>query len=466
MKKLFTLFLVIVFINTSAYAIATFIDKSINLNLEVDQSKTYFPTTAAGIDSYRPSDITIQVQTSTGAFNHNITDKIVKVTTGKEFGGSFRSTLHIKAIGVGECRIVCSCSFTVPLGNTIGIANIIYNIKVTEKKVLISEISFNKQSMNLYVGNSEILYADILPINASNQNLKWTSSNTNIASVNSNGVVTALSNGETIITASSTDGSNITAICNVNVITPVTSIILSKESISLLIGQSSNISAIVLPTNATNQKLQWFSSNPNIASIDNNGKISAISTGECIILAISTDGSNITSKCKVLVDNLIFVSDIALSETEITLNEGKSTKIATTISPSMASNKTLLWSSSNDDIATVTQDGNITASSNGTAVISVKSTDGSNISASCIVNVVKPTSSIYKVSDNNVRVYTSNKTIHICNIPINQIVNIFHIGSTNVYKILSIGNSISFHPHEKGIYIVKVGVHSFKVMVL
>lgn len=466
MKKLFILFLAIVFINTSAYAVATFIDKSIELSLEMDQSKTYFPTTAAGIDSYSPSDITARVQTSTGLVNHGITDKIVEVTTGKEFGGSNRSTLHIKAIGIGECRIVCSCTFKVPLKTTMGTASVIYNVKVTEKNVLVSEISFNKQSMNLSVGNSEKLYADILPTNASNQNLKWTSSNMNIASVTSEGLVTALSCGETIITANSTDGSNVKATCSVNVIIPVASIILSKESLSLQIGESSTISAIILPTNATNQELQWFSSNPNIASIDNNGKISAISPGECIIIATSTDGSNITSKCNVLVDNIVLVSDIKISETEMILDEGQSSKLTATISPNTASNKTLLWSSSNEDIATVTQEGNVTAVSIGTAIISVKTTDGSNISASCIVDVVKSTSSICDVSNNDIRIYASNKTIHINNVPINQFVDIFYIDGTNVYRKLSSGNLISFHTQEKGIYIIKVGTHTFKVLIL
>lgn len=553
MKKLFILFLVIVFINTSTYAIDTFIDKSINLNLEVNQSKTYFPTTAAGIDSYSPSGITVQVQTSTGFINPSITDKIVKVTTGKESGGTFRNTLHIKAVGIGECRIVYSCTYTVPLGHNIGIANIIYHVKVTEETVLVSKISLNRQSMNLPIGNSETLYANIQPTNASNKKLRWTSSNTNIASVTSDGLVTALSNGEAIIAANSTDGSNVTATCNVNVITQVTSIILSKEYLSLQIGQSTKISAIVLPTNATNQELQWLSSDPNIASVDNNGNISANSPGECIILATSTDGSNITSKCNVLVNNIVLVSDIDLNETELTLSEGQSTQIIATISPDIASNKTILWSSSNENIAKITQDGTITAVSNGTAVITAKSTDGSNISASCTVNVVKLVSSIYisntdlnlnvgekftiiayalpsdatnkillwnseneniakvengivsaidtghtyitiestdgsciketckinvdestaisnisanDVKANDVKANVSNGIIYISNVASNQLVNVFHIDGTTVYKKLSSGKLLSFRPHKKGIYIVKVGAYTFKVMVI
>lgn len=75
--------------------------------------------------------------------------------------------MRIQAIGIGECRIVCSCSYDVPLNSTGGLANIIYLVKVTDKKILVSDISLNKSVANIFVGGYETLYADIFPSNAS-----------------------------------------------------------------------------------------------------------------------------------------------------------------------------------------------------------------------------------------------------------------------------------------------------------
>ena len=379
---------------TSMFAVATFIDKSVNLSLKVGESKTYYPSTAAGVDSYNPSSVSAIVETSSGLTNPSVTDKIVKVTTGKEIGGSFRSSVIIQAIGVGECRVVCSCTYSVPLSTTMGIANIIYHVKVTEKEVLVSEISLNQTSVVTPVGKSFILLADILPFNASNQALSWSSSNSNVASVNSNGVVSANQVGSTIIEAKSTDGSNKSAVCNVKVIIPVSQIILSQNNLELWVNQSVTLSTVILPNNATNKKIIWISSNPEIVTIDENGKLKAQSSGNCVIVATSCDGSDVSATCAVTVTKPIPVSGIILSETEISLKEGKSVTLTASVTPSDASDKSVVWSSSDETIASVSQDGVVTAVSKGSAYITATSADGSGLSASCTVNVVKPVSGI------------------------------------------------------------------------
>ena len=400
MKRFILIFLLSICFS-SAYAVATFIDKNINITLEVGQSKTYFPTTAAGVDSYSPSTVTARVQTSTGLTNPSVTDKIVKVSTGKEYGSTIRSSVRIQALGVGECRVVCSCTYDVPLSNTTGIANIIYHIKVTEKQVLVSNISLNKSSVITNVGDSFSLIADISPTNASNQILSWTSSNPNVAYVNSNGVVYARNAGFTIIEALSTDGSNISASCSVQVIIPVTQIILDNNNLYLYEGQTYKLNTVILPTNATIQNINWISSNPDVATVDKNGNIKAVSSGNCAIVAASTDGSNISAISNVTVTKPKIVSSIVLSETEITLNEGESAKLFATVSPDNANNKSVIWTSSDETVATVSQDGRVTANSKGKAYITAHSTDGSDISASCPVKVVKLVTSIF-ISDTRI----------------------------------------------------------------
>lgn len=448
---------------TSMFAVATFIDKSVNVSLKVGESKTYFPSTAAGVDSYNPSSVSARVQTSTGLTNPSVTDKIVKVTTGKEIGGSFRSSVRIQAIGVGECRVVCSCTYSVPLSTTTGIANIIYHVKVTEKEVLVSEISLNKTSVVTHVGKSFTLLADILPSNASNQVLNWYSSNSNVANVNSNGVVSANQVGSTIIEAKSTDGSNKFAVCNVEVIIPISQIILSQTNLELRVGQSSTLSTVILPTNATNKKVNWISSNPEIVTIDENGNLNAHSSGNCVIVAASCDGSNISASCAVTVIKPKPVSGIVLNKTEISLKEGESFTLTASVVPSDASNTHLLWYSEDEYVARV-DNGLVTAIGVGSTYIIVESKDCANIIEKCKIIVEKSAGIEYTVSD-NIRVFVENKVLYIANVPNGKTAYIFNSNGTLINSQLSKGNLIKFQLPMNGIYIVAVGAHRYKVII-
>ena len=130
-KKTFFLVLLFLFVLEESYAIPTFIDKAVKEKMEVGQTKNFCPTSLVGIDNYHPSSLNFVVQTETGLQNPGITDNIVKVTKGHENGFLNRDYIKIQAVGVGKCRVVCSCSFTIPLQQTKGIANVCYNIEVT-----------------------------------------------------------------------------------------------------------------------------------------------------------------------------------------------------------------------------------------------------------------------------------------------------------------------------------------------
>ena len=229
------------------------------------------------------------------------------------------------------------------------------------------------------------------PANASNKTLIWESANSGVATVDTNGKVVAISQGSTVITVKTTDGSNISAQCEIKVVKLVDGIKLNLTTVTLTEGQSLQLEATISPILATNKTIVWSSDNEAVATVSQQGKITAISKGSAVITAKSTDGSGITASCSVNVVKL--VSGIVLSETEMTLNEGQSAQLTAIVS-SDANNKTLAWSSSNEDVATVSKDGNVTAVSKGVAVITVKATDGSNVSASCTVNVIKIVSGI------------------------------------------------------------------------
>jgi len=183
-------------------------------------------------------------------------------------------------------------------------------------KQLVNSIALNKESLSLIVGNTETLIATILPTNATDKSLTWNSSNASSATVDSQGKVTAKKAGTAIITASTTDGSNLSATCEVTVIQPVTGISLNKNSLELIVGTSEKLLATIYPNDASNKKVIWSSSNNNIASVDSNGSVTAKSNGKVIITATSEDGS-FYDTCEVTVKTL--VSNISISSRELTI---------------------------------------------------------------------------------------------------------------------------------------------------
>ena len=161
----------------------------------------------------------------------------------------------------------------------------------------VSSITLNKTSSKLLKGQTETLSATVNPSNAANKTLKWTSGNTNIVTVDSNGKVTAVGAGTTTIKAAATDGSGVYRTCTYTIIIPITSITLNKNTSMLHEGQTETLVATVNPSNATNKTLKWTSSNTGVATVDQTGKVTAISKGSAVITAAAIDGSEVKSTC-------------------------------------------------------------------------------------------------------------------------------------------------------------------------
>ena len=249
---------------------------------------------------------------------------------------------------------------------------------------MVSSISLNKKQLILYEGHTETLTATVLPNNATNKTLNWTSSNTSVATVDQNGKVTAKAVGSATITATATDGSDVSASCQVSVIIPVTSITLSQTSANIFQSGTLTLTATVSPNDATIKTLNWTSTNTDVATVDQNGKVTAMAVGNATIKATATDGSGKSATCAVTVKG---ITNITLNKTATSLLVGDSETLTATITPSGVINKTLTWSSSNTSVATVDQNGKVTAKAVGNATITATTTDGTNLSASCEVTV-------------------------------------------------------------------------------
>lgn len=162
-----------------------------------------------------------------------------------------------------------------------------------------TSITVSPSSLEMTKGDTSSLSVSYLPTNANqNKEITWTSSNTNVAVVSSDGTVTAKANGNTTITATTKLG--LTSTCNVVVKDiAVTSISVNPTSATISNGSSKQITATINPSNATNKGVTWTSSNSTIASVDSNGLVTGKSVGKATITATALGDTSKKATCAV-----------------------------------------------------------------------------------------------------------------------------------------------------------------------
>ena len=259
--------------------------------------------------------------------------------------------------------------------------------------VEVTSVSLSTSSMTLEVGQTATVTATVAPSDATDKTITWSSSNTDVATV-SGGKITARSAGRAIIKATSSNGKSASVIVTVKEpVVEVTSVSISNYSLSLEVGQSSTVTATVNPSNATDQTITWSSSNTDVATVSN-GTITAVSVGRAVIKAKSSNDKS-ASVIVTVKEPVVEVTSVSISNYSLSLEVGQSATVTATVNPSNATDQTITWSSSNTDVATVS-DGTITAISAGRAVIKAKSSNDK--SASVIVTVKEPVVEVTEVS--------------------------------------------------------------------
>lgn len=172
-------------------------------------------------------------------------------------------------------------------------------------------------------------------------------------------------------------------------VVPVTGISLNKTADTLTVGETETLSAIITPSNATNQKINWASDNPAVATVDDSGKVTAIGPGTANITATTSDGSNLQATCVLTVKAAyVPVTGVILNKTIDYIRVKNTDQLIATIIPADATTKDVTWTSSNSAVATVSSTGLVTALKPGTTIITVKTNDG-GFTATCEVFVKK-----------------------------------------------------------------------------
>lgn len=262
-------------------------------------------------------------------------------------------------------------------------------------------IELNETSIHLTkAGEAKQLVATVLPAETFDKSVTWTSSNQTVCTVSDDGRVVAVANGQATVIARSNDG-GFSASCIVTVDTDihVESVSIQPTEITLEgIGKQYQLSATVLPENATNKSLHWTSSNQMVCSVSDGGMISAVGTGTATITATSVDGSK-KAECNVTVVQP--VASLTLNKHITSIRIGESEELTATISPDNATDKGIVWTSSNTDIAVVNDKGVIVAMKAGKANITATSTQNQDAKDVCEVTVLQPVTGI-SISDSYV----------------------------------------------------------------
>ena len=332
------------------------------------------PVTSVSLDKTSASLKAGETVTLTATVNpSDATDKTVTWSTSD-------ATVATVSNGVVTAKEVGTATITAQAGDKS--AKCVITVEATP----VATVTLDKTNATLRAGQTMTLTATVSPGNATDKTVTWSTSNAAVATV-TNGVVTAMKVGVATITAKAGDK---TATCSITVeATPVASVTLDKTSVNLSTGQTVTLVATINPSDATDKTVTWSSSNTSIASVSDSGLVSAKSAGTATITAKANNGGNgnFTAHCTVTVtQNVIHVNKITIDNTSISGKPGDTKSLTAIVYPDNADDKSVVWFSSNESIATVSSTGIVTFIAPGETSINVKTNDGGYF-ATCSVYV-------------------------------------------------------------------------------
>ena len=306
---------------------------------------------------------------------------------------------NVKALKAGETTVTVASNENPEIKAT---------CKIVVENIPVESVTLNKSSLTLVEGNTETLTVTVTPVDVIDNSVLWTSSDPSVATVSDKGVVTAVSAGTATITATSNLTPDKKAACSVTVhpkFIHVTDVSLDKSSLTLELGESATLSCTVSPADASDKSVTWSSSDEKVAKVDASGRVVTVAPGTATIIVTANDNGKRASCTVTVVPPPVLVSSIILSQTSATLAFGQTLALTATVLPEDATDPTVVWTSSNEKVATVSN-GTVTASNTaGTVTITAKSQSTPQVTATCTVTVKSKIVSVNGVYLDQVNMY-------------------------------------------------------------
>ena len=249
----------------------------------------------------------------------------------------------------------------------------------------LTSVAVNPSTAFVGVGDTTRLAATVLPANATNQRVTWASSNSSVVSVDAGGLLRGVSPGSAVITAT-TDEAGKTASSTVTAANIAVTGVTIPANGTVGVNNSMTLAATIQPANATNKALTWSSSDAGVATINQNGVVTGVSPGTTTITVTTQDGAK-TASSTITASNILLTS-VVVNKTNATVGVGDTTSIKAAVAPANASNKTVLWTSSDPSVATVSNNGIVTAVAIGNATITATAQDAGGVSSTSAITVV------------------------------------------------------------------------------
>ena len=266
-------------------------------------------------------------------------------------------------------------------------------------EIPVKKITINEKPAVLLVGASKEmaetkLTCTVTPEDATWQDVIWSSSKEEVATVGADGTVTGIAPGKAMITAASAQPeSKLKAQIQVTVQQAVTGITPEQESVRIPVKRNVTVKMAVAPDNAGNKKLAWSTSDESIAKVSGQGTVTGVSAGEAVITATAADGSGVSASFKVTVYVPVGKVTIAEGQTYV-LPAGLTHTFTAAVTPEEATDPGLIWASSDETVAKVDENGAVTAVSLGKAKITATAADGSKAAAGVTVTVNQAVESV------------------------------------------------------------------------
>ena len=322
----------------------------------------------------------------------------------------------------------------------------------------VTDVQISEGNQNLTVNQEKQLTAVITPADATNRKVSWSSNQPNVATVSQTGQVKAVGAGEAVITVK-TEDQHKTAQIRVKVTAPapppapsVTEVKLDPTVLNLTAGQKGKLKATVLPAAALNREVTWSSNNEAVASVDDDGEVHAYKAGEAVITVTTKDGGK-TARATVKVTGAsVAVASISLDQSQLNLTAGQKGKLKATVLPADATNREVTWSSNNEAVVSVDDDGEVHAYKSGEAVITVTTKDGGK-TATCKVTVMIKMSN--EVIAGEASAWSSYGRLYVTS-PVKEVIEVYALTGVIVHRATKSPGETAFDLNvPRGIVIVK-----------
>ncbi len=284
----------------------------------------------------------------------------------------------MKAVAGGECQLIVASEQNPEVAE-------VWHVLVIQP---VKKITVLADTMTVNVGEMLQMTAACEPADATMQSVTWTSRSPQIAAVDENGLVTALKKGRAEIVAKAVDGSGKSGSLTVQVAQPPTDITMQTPAVNLIAGERGQLKVQVLPSDANDKTVSWYSTDSTVATVDQSGRVTGVGRGECQIIAVCKANASLSAEATVNV--IQRVTSVAFLESNLSVSVGDSYQLSWMVQPSDASIPDVSFSSSAPNKVTVDADGVIRGVAQGSATITATAVDGSREKAQLKVRVTQP----------------------------------------------------------------------------